>query len=50
MSYKFPHTIETKYGEKINFLRMDGNRLLLEGFCKPMAGPGMHTHWRQDEG
>ncbi len=50
MSHQFPHTIETKYGEKINFLRMDGNRLLLEGFCKPMAGPGMHTHWRQDEG
>lgn len=50
MQYQFPFTIETKYGEKINFLRMDGDRLLLEGFCAPMAGPGFHTHLRQDEG
>lgn len=50
MLYQFPNTIETKYGEKINFLRMEGNRLILEGFCKPMAGPGMHVHLRQDEG
>ena len=50
MQYQFPFSIETKYGEKINFLGMDGDRLLLEGFCKPMAGPGFHTHLRQDEG
>ncbi|MBL7798903.1 MAG: cupin domain-containing protein [Saprospiraceae bacterium] len=50
MPQQFPFTIETKYGEKINFLRMEGARLLLEGFCTPMAGPGMHTHLRQDEG
>lgn len=50
MQYQFPFTIETKYGEKINFLRMEGDRLLLEGFCAPMAGPGFHTHLRQDEG
>ncbi|MBP6811238.1 MAG: cupin domain-containing protein [Saprospiraceae bacterium] len=50
MQYQFPFTIETKYGEKINFLRMEGERLILEGFCKPMAGPGMHVHLRQDEG
>ena len=50
MQYQLPLTIETKYGEKINFLRMEGNRLILEGFCKPMAGPGMHVHLRQDEG
>lgn len=49
MYNQFPRTIETKYGEKINFLRMEGERLILEGFCKPMAGPGMHVHLRQDE-
>jgi mannose-6-phosphate isomerase-like protein (cupin superfamily) len=50
MQYQFPFSIETKYGEKIQFLAMEGNKLILEGFCKPMAGPGMHTHLRQDEG
>lgn len=29
---------------------MEGNRLILEGFCKPNAGPAMHVHFRQDEG
>jgi len=46
----FPFFIETKYGEHINFLGMEGDKLLLEGFCAPMAGPGFHTHLRQDEG
>ena len=50
MPHSFPFSIETQYGEKIIFLRMEGERLLLEGFCKPMAGPGFHTHLRQDEG
>lgn len=50
MQYQFPFSIETKYGEKINFLRIEGGKLYLEGFCKPMAGPGFHTHLRQDEG
>ncbi|MFM9950660.1 MAG: cupin domain-containing protein [Saprospiraceae bacterium] len=50
MHNQFPFTIETKYGEKINFLRMEGEKLILEGFCEPMAGPGMHVHLRQDEG
>ena len=50
MQHRFPISIETKYGEKINFLGMEGERLLLEGFCAPMAGPGFHTHLRQDEG
>lgn len=49
MQYRFPFAIETKYGEKINFLRLEGDKLYLEGFCKPMAGPGFHTHLRQDE-
>ncbi len=50
MKYQFPFSIETKYGEKITFLGMEGDRLILEGFCAPMAGPGFHTHLRQDEG
>ncbi len=50
MQYQYPFSIETKYGEKINFLGMEGDRLILEGFCAPMAGPGFHTHLRQDEG
>ena len=50
MQHPFPFSIETKYGERINFLRMEGDKLLLEGFCTPMAGPGFHTHLRQDEG
>ena len=50
MQHPFPFSIETKYGERINFLRMEGGKLLLEGFCTPMAGPGFHTHLRQDEG
>ena len=50
MQHSFPFSIETKYGERINFLRMEGDKLLLEGFCTPMAGPGFHTHLRQDEG
>ena len=50
MQHSFPFSIETKYGERINFLGMEGDKLLLEGFCKPMAGPGFHTHLRQDEG
>lgn len=50
MQHQFPCSIETKYGEKITFLGMEGDRLILEGFCAPMAGPGFHTHLRQDEG
>ncbi len=50
MNIPFPHTIESKYGERITFLRMEGERLILEGFCTPKAGPVMHTHLRQDEG
>lgn len=50
MQYQFPFSIETKYGEKITFLRMEGKRLILEGFAKPMAGPAMHVHKLQDEG
>lgn len=32
MKYQFPFTIENKYGEKIIFLRQEGNRVILEGF------------------
>ncbi len=49
MSFQFPHTIENKYGEKLTFLRMEGQRVIVEGFATPGAGPTMHTHLRQDE-
>ncbi|MFN8302095.1 MAG: cupin domain-containing protein [Saprospiraceae bacterium] len=49
MSFSLPHTIENKYGEKLTFLRMEGQRVFVEGFVAPQAGPAMHTHWRQDE-
>jgi len=53
MHYKYPHTIENCTGEKLVFLGIEpcqtGDRLLVEGFCQPGAGPLMHTHFKQDE-
>ena len=49
MSYLFPHTIESKYGEKITFLHMEGTRVFIENEVQPNAGPPMHTHLIQDE-
>jgi quercetin dioxygenase-like cupin family protein len=53
MHYKYPHTIENCTGEKLVFLGVEssesGDKLLVEGFCQPGAGPLMHTHFRQDE-
>lgn len=50
MHFQFPHTIESKYGEKLIFLRMEGQRLLGENYVQPNAGPPMHVHFKQDEG
>lgn len=51
MTYKFPHTIENCVGEKITFQKMDPSTgsVLVDAYCKPGAGPAMHTHLRQDE-
>ena len=54
MTYSFPHTIENPSGERITFQRIEtlpeGDRLVVESFCKPGSGPIMHTHFKQDEG
>lgn len=49
MTYQLPHTIENKYGEKLTFLRMEDNRVIVENYVQPNAGPPMHTHLLQDE-
>ncbi len=54
MDYKLPHTIESGKGEKIIFKEIikdpDGDKVIIEGFCAPKAGPPMHVHFKQDEG
>ncbi len=51
MNYKFPHTIENWFGEKIIFKSVDPvtDRIDIESFCQPGVGPVMHTHFKQDE-
>ncbi len=53
MEFSLPHTIESGLGEKIIFKEIikepDGDKVILEGHCKPMAGPTMHVHFKQDE-
>jgi quercetin dioxygenase-like cupin family protein len=53
MKYTYPHTIQNPTGEKLVFLdvvpEQDGDRLLVENYVTPGAGPLMHTHWQQDE-
>lgn len=49
----YPHTIENGSGERITFLRrmpgLEGDRLEIENFVAPGAGPPMHIHHRQEE-
>jgi quercetin dioxygenase-like cupin family protein len=53
MSYTLPHTIENCIGEKLIFQSIEksgnGEKVLVEAFCKPKAGPAMHTHFKQEE-
>lgn len=51
MQYTFPHTIENCLGEKIVFRSLDAatDRVILEAYCEPGAGPAMHTHLKQEE-
>jgi len=50
----YPRTIENGHGERITFLRCvpgpEGDRLEVENFVTPGAGPPMHVHHRQAEG
>ncbi|MBK9329325.1 MAG: cupin domain-containing protein [Sphingobacteriales bacterium] len=53
MNYRFPYTIENCVGEKIIFQSVEktpqGEKVILEAFCKPGCGPKMHTHFKQEE-
>ena len=49
MHYPLPHAIESKYGEKLTFLRLGGQRAFGENYVQPNAGPPMHVHYKQDE-
>jgi uncharacterized cupin superfamily protein len=50
MHYPLPHTIKSKFGETLTFLRMEGRRSIGENYVQPNAGPPMHVHFKQDEG
>ena len=54
MNITYPHTIENCIGEKLIFKELiqepDGDKVVVENYVKPGAGPLMHTHWLQDEG
>lgn len=53
MQFKHPHTIENGTGEKLIFKGIvkepDGDRLEVENYVLPNAGPPMHVHFKQDE-
>ena len=53
MNIKYPHIIENNLGEKLIFLSSgkdtDSDKVLVENFVEPGAGPVMHTHLKQDE-
>lgn len=54
MKITLPHIIESGHGEKIIFKEIirepDGDKVIIEGYCTPNAGPAMHVHYKQDEG
>ncbi len=54
MKITLPYTIESGQGEKIIFKEIisepDGDKVIIEGYCSPNAGPAMHVHYKQDEG
>lgn len=53
MKINYPHTIDNGLGEKLIFREVikevDGEKVIVENFVKPGAGPIMHTHFKQDE-
>ena len=53
MNFQLPHTIDNGHGETLTFKQIvnepDGDKILVEGKCKPGAGPVMHVHYKQDE-
>lgn len=53
MNYSLPHIIKNHLGEELIFHRIemeDGEeKLIVENYVAPDAGPIMHTHYMQDE-
>lgn len=53
MNFTLPHTIESGLGEQMIFKEIirepDGDKVIIEGRCRPKAGPTMHVHLKQDE-
>jgi quercetin dioxygenase-like cupin family protein len=45
----YPHTIDNGHGERMTFLGLDGDRLLISSRVDPGAGPPMHVHHLQSE-
>ncbi len=45
----YPRTIDNWHGERMTFLGVDGDRLLIESTVDVGAGPPMHIHWQQTE-
>ena len=44
-----PHTIDNGHGERLTFVGLDGDRLLVKSTVDPGAGPPMHVHRLQTE-
>ena len=45
----YPHTIDNGHGERMTFLGLEGDRLLISSVVDPGAGPPMHVHKLQTE-
>lgn len=49
MRYTRPHTIDNGHGERLTFVRLEGDKLFVENLVQPGAGPPMHVHYKQAE-
>src|ERR1044072_7784321 len=45
----YPKTIDSGHGERLTFVGLDGDRLLVKSAVDPGAGPPMHVHRLQTE-
>jgi mannose-6-phosphate isomerase-like protein (cupin superfamily) len=45
----YPHTIDNGHGERMTFLGVENDRLLIRSSVDPGAGPPMHVHHLQSE-
>lgn len=49
MRYTYPHTIENGHGEQLTFMKLEGDKLIVENLVQPGSGPPMHVHFKQAE-